>query len=558
LTDHIPMPLVLYGYILREMAKLLVLSASVLTMVMSVGFMIKPVSEGTLGALALVKLLIFVSPAMLTYALPIAAAFSATLTFFRMSADNEVTACAVSGVSYRSLLVPALGLGLVLTLSMFFLSNWIIPGFWKKVETLAQQDIARIMVDRLNHREPVNFNEFVVYADFAKLISPDEPTPAEGGAIWYQSIELIKPVVAKMDMKTRNVEGYYTGEKARADLYRYQGKVYAMISLTNTAVSADEADVRVSEQSRQIPAQELPSFFKSKPKYLSLVRLREMAANPDLNPTVDRFANDLRHTIAIEDLLDEYQVKLAGEAGSRELDLTGANRENHSLAAPTVERDGDKLWLRSTDQQPVTVLIGPKLASRQTLEAEQARLEVQIARAAEEPRIYLRLDNVKVIDPRLPTPTEQKAVYLPPLRPVNARIGPLLAMNSAALLTHARHSPHEIVHNRAVRLKNEINELKRKIVSTAHERGAMAVCTLLVLMLGAVMSMVLRHQVPLVIFFWCFLPAIAAVFMISGGKNIVRSDAAGLGAFIHGLLIWSGNLFLIAVIWSVYRKLCRH
>jgi len=107
-------------------------------------------------------------------------------------------------------------------------------------------------------------------------------------------------------------------------------------------------------------------------------------------------------------------------------------------------------------------------------------------------------------------------------------------------------------------LTNEINELRRKITSTVHERGAMALCTLMVLLLGAVMSMVLRHQVPLVIFFWWFLPAIAAVFMISGGKNIVRSDVGNMPAVIHGLLVWSGNLFLIAVIWAVYRRLCRH
>ena len=44
------------------------------------------------------------------YALPVAAAFASTLTFYRMAADNEITAAAVSGVSYRSILLPVAGL----------------------------------------------------------------------------------------------------------------------------------------------------------------------------------------------------------------------------------------------------------------------------------------------------------------------------------------------------------------------------------------------------------------------------------------------------------------
>ncbi len=563
------MPLVLYGYILRELVKLLLLSGTVLTLVMSIGFMIKPVSEGTLGAATLVKLMLFVSPAMLTYALPIAAAFASTLVFFRMSADNEITACAVGGISYRSLLMPALVLGIGLTLVMFYAANFVIPGFWKRVELLAQQDIARVMVERLKRHEAVRVNEYVVYADDAEAIAPDEagesspessPESAYESASeprWYQRIVLWRPVVAKLDHQTQRVEGHYTGESAAADLYRHGGKIYAMIRLKNTEVSSEQSATRFTEQSRNIPAQEIPSFFESKPRYLALDRLRQMAAKPDLNSRVTDRADQLRHTMAIERLLADFQRKLSGAAGSRELDLYAGNRENYSLAAPIVEREGPRLRLEATDGQPVTVLVGPKLASRQTLEAESARLEVEITGPDESPRVYLRLDQVRVIDPRLPMPTEQTTVYLPPLRPADAVTQPLAAMDSFQLLRHASVTDKPAVHAQARLLADQIGQLRRRITSTVHERAAMAVCALLVLALGAVMSMSLRHHVPLVIFFWCFLPAIAAVFMINGGKNIVRAQG-DVGAILHGLFIWSGNLFLVVVVWGVYTRLCRH
>ena len=81
----------------------------------------------------------------------------------------------------------------------------------------------------------------------------------------------------------------------------------------------------------------------------------------------------------------------------------------------------------------------------------------------------------------------------------------------------------------------------------------------MVMLLGAVMSMHLRHQTPLVIFFWCFLPAIVGMFLISGGgKNIADANPFGLGTWFTALMIWTGNLFLLAVVWLVYARLARH
>ncbi|MEX0741147.1 MAG: LptF/LptG family permease, partial [Phycisphaeraceae bacterium] len=161
------MLLTLHRYILRELLKLLAASSAVLVVVMAFGFSIGPISEGLLGPAQMLRVIVYTIPGMLLFALPFAAAFASTLLFFRMAADNEITACAATGVSYRSLLAPVLIVGVLLTGSLFWLSNWVVPHFWRVVSQEVEQDVAEMVVRQIQRREVVRLGRLLLYADVA-------------------------------------------------------------------------------------------------------------------------------------------------------------------------------------------------------------------------------------------------------------------------------------------------------------------------------------------------------------------------------------------------------
>ena len=135
------MPWTLYRYILKDLLKLLVISSLVLVLVISVAAAIKPLSGGLLGPGTMVKYVLYLAPTMLGFILPFSGAFASTLVFSRMANDNELLVCRAGGISYGMILLPVVFLGLVLTLTLFFLSNWVVPSFYRSAAFMLEKDI---------------------------------------------------------------------------------------------------------------------------------------------------------------------------------------------------------------------------------------------------------------------------------------------------------------------------------------------------------------------------------------------------------------------------------
>src|SRR5262245_53195121 len=90
----------LHWYILRELLRVFLMTASALTTLLAFGGTFKPLTKEGLDVVQLMKITTNLMPAMLAYAIPIAALFAAVLVYWRLSTDNELTACRASGVSF--------------------------------------------------------------------------------------------------------------------------------------------------------------------------------------------------------------------------------------------------------------------------------------------------------------------------------------------------------------------------------------------------------------------------------------------------------------------------
>ena len=76
----------------------------------------------------------------------------------------------------------------------------------------------------------------------------------------------------------------------------------------------------------------------------------------------------------------------------------------------------------------------------------------------------------------------------------------------------------------------------------------------LLLLLGATLAMMLRQALPLVIYAWAFAPSILDIIVISGGGHMVRDGSVVSGTIV----LWSGNVLLVAMIIGALRRVMRN
>ena len=140
------MPWRLYRYILGELLKQVLLTTMILVTIIAFGAVIKPLAGDTILTPAqAIKFVGLAMIPMLQYALPFAAGFAATLTLHRFVTENEIIAMAASGMSYRSIFAPVIGLGLALMLIMVILTQTVIPRFFGLMAATLAGDVKQLI-----------------------------------------------------------------------------------------------------------------------------------------------------------------------------------------------------------------------------------------------------------------------------------------------------------------------------------------------------------------------------------------------------------------------------
>ena len=72
---------------------------------------------------SVLKLLLFMAPYIITYALPISVLIAVLLAFGRLSSDNEIIAIRSSGINLFSLILPLLIIGMILSLTLLIFND---------------------------------------------------------------------------------------------------------------------------------------------------------------------------------------------------------------------------------------------------------------------------------------------------------------------------------------------------------------------------------------------------------------------------------------------------
>ena len=136
-------------YILAELLRVFVLLIGVLTtMLVFVGVMSEATNRG-LGLAQVVQIMPYVVPSMLPFTIPATLLLTVTVVYGRIAGDLEVIAVKAAGVSPLRLLTPAFGLGVVLALGSFCLTNYATPWAMGQMETIVAEAFEDIFLDIL-------------------------------------------------------------------------------------------------------------------------------------------------------------------------------------------------------------------------------------------------------------------------------------------------------------------------------------------------------------------------------------------------------------------------
>lgn len=158
------MRLILHRYIFFELLKVFILSTAAITLFLALANALTELRDRGLGPIDSAHLVLYFVPAMLVFAMPVAALLTTTLVYGRLASDNEITACRASGVSMSTLLWPVLVLGLLIALATFSLHDHVIPWARYRAEDVGKQSIERFFFHRMRTRRHVSFGGLFISA----------------------------------------------------------------------------------------------------------------------------------------------------------------------------------------------------------------------------------------------------------------------------------------------------------------------------------------------------------------------------------------------------------
>jgi lipopolysaccharide export LptBFGC system permease protein LptF len=564
----------LHAYILRELLRVFLLTASALTTLMAFGGMFRPVTKQGIDVSQVMVILINLMPAMLAYAIPIAALFAAVLVYWRMSTDNELTACRAGGISHFSLVIPAILLGLAVASADLVFVNYVVPQFLQKTERLVYRDLGSFIVSQINRQERFQHERLTVTADSAELQPTSDPN--------VNTVVLYGLAATMMDKQDKPI-ATVVGQKAELRIRNLAGQdaVEIDISLSNTlGFNPGNAFQKVSGSASTISPDgrpfRVPSYFKSKPKFLNWVDLRRIGQKPYLFPRVadiiERIEQARQYEKIAANIFVWWQDTRAEGRNSltfAQSSLSGAGRNQVTLQA------GRATLNSSADPQKALTFTGAENQSG------GVRVEQRVDGRLTSVYTCDSADLVLTVDPftgtGVGTSLQLRGNVLrenrqqPGFSPVPVSNAPVISGlildravgevplvtddKKGELMTYADESQRPEVRELGRLAHLRVTELFQKIDSELHSRGSFALSCLTLVLLGAALGILLRGKNPLAVFVVGFVPAIILVLLITGGRQLTESSPRNV---IPGIiLIWAGNGILLAIVAGVYAKLLR-
>ena len=565
---------ILWRAISIEFWRLLLLTVSVAVAAVAFAVTIKPLADGKLSVDQAIRFMFYAVPPMLAYALPFAAGFAATISYHRMSSENEVTAVYASGISHKRLLFPALLSGIILSGALYGLNDQVIPRFLKEMERMVTQDFAKIFVSSLQSGESAKIGNNEIHADFVERITP-EPGSNALDIYLLGGVALVK---ADPD-GTVTIDG--TAKRAwilllpawaldQEDQERIgdPNTTVVLMKFIDMTINRDGSPITVDPFT--LPAFPIPRVFRDDPKYMTGAEMRALRNNPDQMNFVDARRVSLAKGVASVQVFRDLTSQ-AKQGAAIEFLSTRTGGSVTALAGGFQVKDGQWVLLPQPQTNRIEIEVVDAAGRTDRLRAQSAVIRSETASkddplttvAAAKPTLSftLELEGVEVLvaGQDNQASTEKESTQYTGLQFRQDPLDSMLTMPSEELLEFAQPyiNPASVQYNPglvepAKNLRWILNDLDKEILSKIHERYAMSGATLIMVLAGSIIALQLKNAQPLAVYQWSFFPALGTIILISGGQQSIHNRGV-LGIPV----IYSGILILLVYTWFALRRVSK-
>jgi lipopolysaccharide export LptBFGC system permease protein LptF len=531
----------LHRYIFREVFKVFVLATVALTLIMSLGSILRPVQEYGVGPAQVLDLMVYFLPITLTFVLPIAALFATTLIYGRLACDNELDACRASGIPLLPLVYPGLALAVIVAVANLLLSFYVMPAFVERAENSLKNDARQILfrnIQRKGYYLLPPDNIYRIYADNADLAD-----------------NTLAGVVAVETANTGGIKKIITAQTAKITFNPHDKFNEVRITAHNSN-QIDPAEGSCIGFEWLSLSTEFGSLMGDNIKFKKIDEMKKIRANPILFDPVDKLARrtyarftaellaqQINETISAKNnqsfrlhndrLIVEFVAKNCSVRGDNQLLLTGdVVVIEHPLSGLQIPR-----ILRA--DKAILALEGDELTPTLSLDIRNARWQTEQGIENILTRYIIR----GLILPNTVTDRFKTADILKDITPKAI---------SSALLAGPSHDLLKLQKD----LNRKIARTFAQIKSETQSRLVFGVGCVTLIMIGIALGIVFKDGHLLTAFAASAIPALALITVIIMGKNIAENpDAQALSGIT---LMWAGLIVLSVLALFLYRRLLRH
>lgn len=546
----------LHRYIFKDLLRTFIIATAVLSTMLSLGIMLRPLREYSVDPARVPELLFCTLPMTLTMVMPIAALLAATLSYGRLAVENEINACRSSGIGLATLVYPGLTLALLVGVTCLLLVFHVIPSYTKNFEEIIAEDTESIIYRNIEKKGNLGriLPRVMLYADQA-----DEANHRLLGVVAVRySQDGIEQIVTAREVIVRMTKN--------EDMNRI------MLRFQDAAVVEDLAEYT---QKEAIIWVNTPSLWQDNVKFKKLTDLQAIRQDMSLFKPVRARLEDFRRQLAAEWCLGYYDQRLRREGFidlQRYRQRLQVKAEGLKVKEFKIKENqfGMTSWSRSAEllgsgAWPVSVTLfranEPQQADKHYL-AKRGQLRIDLDQ--EQTQMVLTLEQVqwKYAD----QPAEQANVHylerysFPLLEAVQTNLEAIQQLSleqvrgghdaGMGLVT-----PSATLKKLFNLLRQECEEVHIEILMELHSRLAFGVSCVALVLLGVALGIIFKSGHLLTAFGISFIPAALCLITIFTGKHI--SEQSGADPLPGICFLWSGIILVVLVNLVVYRQLLK-
>ena len=554
----------LFWYIFKDLLRIFMMASGALAGIMSFGGLLRPLTQNGLDGPQVALLLANFMPAMSTYSLPVAALFATTMVYGRLSADNEVTACRASGVSFAALTLPALLLGFVVAGASLYLLCFTVPRATLKVEQVIYSNLAKVIAHEITQTHRVDMRD--ASADKKMTVfARDAYLPATGDGRHGQAVVLRSPLIVSYAAPPgkpkwyQQAKTFWSASEAVAKIVEdpTDGSASLTVTLTDGVVfprTVGKADATQGAASTAAFGPLLiPSPVGEKTKFLDVFKLKQLQRDPSHGQQVQQVLQQFIRSDQAAAVEGRVIDALRGPGHTCPLrsgeDTNVLTVPAGATVAPAAKQEGVLLLSSPAGGPPVQFRQESGGQVRLTAEGHACRLGFSVAAGQDAAAtVSVRMQDALVDPADLPGDDPDT----PAPAPVDRRFDVPLPAEAAAMSarTAEQYLAEQVGTDAGQRkLRFAWFDLTNHISSELHARAAFVVSCLLLVLVGSSLGMMFRSGNFLTAFAVSVVPAMLSTVLIVTGQHAAESTpelvtAANNPLHLGLLLIWSGNLVI--------------